>query len=596
MKRLGWIAVIATLFWLEPAHATCANGFTIYVSGQVPDITFRAGVPQTIRFNPWYASFNSNSFSCGIFARVTTPGVSVQQSYGCPGSGCPVIPPGEWAAVGDAYSGPINAVFHKDTDIPLIFDGSAPAGAQGILEIAVRDNDLGIPSQVVVATGNVYVESATPPLTSFLVGSTAANISGDRVLLDHPWLNGNPGQNLFVAHLRNPGGSIFGTSWNHPLAVEYDPFAGRWAIRNSDGVAMPAGLAFQVRVDPSAQLYCTSGFPGNYAEILVLHPAANGNIFASVLVTPIAGGPHPVAVRYLAPYWRILYSDGATIPQSTCFNVQVFAFTQYLDDPSSGDLSGKANTAANWGTGVDMGGFGTGHQSGASRSLMFDWGLENPYRQMMLTYNATPMGFTAAYDPRSFGFTAPNPFGLGGRWTVYHEDGTTMPLNARFNLWATCAGPVWYPDGDHDGAGVGVEGVASCAPLAGYAARNGDCDDGDGAVYPGAPEINDGQDNQCPGDAGYGQVDEVGGLAVFTDATTFCWSAQTGAGSYQVARSSARSFAGCSTLVSTAETCASDATVPAIRQVFHYLVRAQAPYAGSWGVNSGGAERLLTCP
>jgi hypothetical protein len=35
-----------------------------------------------------------------------------------------------------------------------------------------------------------------------------------------------------------------------------------------------------------------------------------------------------------------------------------------------------------------------------------------------------------------------------------------------------------------------------------------DCDDGHATVYPGAPEICDGQDNQCPGDPGYGQVDE----------------------------------------------------------------------------------------
>lgn len=35
-----------------------------------------------------------------------------------------------------------------------------------------------------------------------------------------------------------------------------------------------------------------------------------------------------------------------------------------------------------------------------------------------------------------------------------------------------------------------------------------DCDDTRAAVYPGAPELCDGVDNQCPGDAGYGQVDE----------------------------------------------------------------------------------------
>lgn len=52
---------------------------------------------------------------------------------------------------------------------------------------------------------------------------------------------------------------------------------------------------------------------------------------------------------------------------------------------------------------------------------------------------------------------------------------------------------------DEDGDGYAVEG-GECGPV--------DCNDGAPRKYPGAPEICDGADNQCPGDPGYGQVDE----------------------------------------------------------------------------------------
>ena len=77
MKKLVFSVVLFTLAAWQPARATCANGFTIYLSGQLPDITFTSGVPQTIHFNPWYASFLSDSYSCGIFARSTTLGVGM---------------------------------------------------------------------------------------------------------------------------------------------------------------------------------------------------------------------------------------------------------------------------------------------------------------------------------------------------------------------------------------------------------------------------------------------------------------------------------------------------------------------------------------
>lgn len=60
----------------------------------------------------------------------------------------------------------------------------------------------------------------------------------------------------------------------------------------------------------------------------------------------------------------------------------------------------------------------------------------------------------------------------------------------------------WWPDKDGDGYGAdGLEVVAACPPeLEGWInTRGGDCHDDNDAVYPGAPELCDGVDNDCDG-------------------------------------------------------------------------------------------------
>jgi len=126
-----------------------------------------------------------------------------------------------------------------------------------------------------------------------------------------------------------------------------------------------------------------------------------------------------------------------------------------------------------------------------------------------------------------------------------------------------------------------------------------DCDDADPATYPNAPESNESTDNQCgPGEAGYGLVDEISGLAAFPDlgdSSLLCWPAQPGAEQYKVIRSLTRNHAGgCASIVASGS-CAVDPEVPASRGVYYYLVRSLRPTAGSLGRGSGGAERQNLC-
>jgi len=61
--------------------------------------------------------------------------------------------------------------------------------------------------------------------------------------------------------------------------------------------------------------------------------------------------------------------------------------------------------------------------------------------------------------------------------------------------------PTWYADKDEDDYGDPRATQVACSAPRGYVSDHGDCDDGDGSINPGAPEICDGQDNNCnPGD------------------------------------------------------------------------------------------------
>ncbi len=126
-----------------------------------------------------------------------------------------------------------------------------------------------------------------------------------------------------------------------------------------------------------------------------------------------------------------------------------------------------------------------------------------------------------------------------------------------------------------------------------------DCDDGNAAVYPGAVEVNDGLDNQCPGDPGYGFVDEISGTAGFfdpDDKNVFSWPEQEGAARYDVARARSGDFLDhCTLFPNLPGTEFSDLAPVFQGKVHYYLVRVGYPNVGSWGGNSFGEERIVPC-
>ena len=70
---------------------------------------------------------------------------------------------------------------------------------------------------------------------------------------------------------------------------------------------------------------------------------------------------------------------------------------------------------------------------------------------------------------------------------------------------------VWYADADQDGFGDPNATTTGCTQAPGYVADATDCDDADGAQYPGADEFCNGEDDDCDG-----EVDEDAAVDVLT--------------------------------------------------------------------------------
>jgi len=157
----------------------------------------------------------------------------------------------------------------------------------------------------------------------------------------------------------------------------------------------------------------------------------------------------------------------------------------------------------------------------------------------------------------------------------------------------------YYRDADGDTFGSGSDVRSSCTGVvpAGYVANATDCDDTNNSIHPGGFEVIDGIDNNCPGDPGYGLVDEIGATVRFAtagDKTKLSWMAHLNASGYHVARSPYRDFhAGCRISQTSPAPNFTDTDSPAPGAIFYYLVRASGPWVGSWGQRSSGVERTV---
>lgn len=251
-------------------------------------------------------------------------------------------------------------------------------------------------------------------LSSFFVHTaSAANSYYDYTLLDDPLTNGCPQSKVFVTASFTPGG-VYDT---HPLGVWYSGSTARWSVFHEDKTPIPPGATYNIFSlantisDGFIQTATTANSQGD--ETLIDNPLTNNQPDTLLYVTPnwsvgYVYDPHPLGVWYWGGHWIIFHEDGTPLPVGTSYNVDVtvpnaYAFLQ---------AATAANSAGDW-TEID------------NEELN-----DNPYAIPLVTANWSGGG---VFDPHVLGMWYDT---VDGRWTIFHEDRTPIPVGATYNITA----------------------------------------------------------------------------------------------------------------------------------------------------------------
>jgi CSLREA domain-containing protein len=215
--------------------------------------------------------------------------------------------------------------------------------------------------------------------------------------------------------------------------------------------------------------------------------------------------------------------------------------------------------------------------------------LSEPSDLLGVTPGLTPLadngGPTLTHLPEPLSLALDN----GAEWCPEADQrGVWRPQGIQCDIGSVEIDPCpWDPDVDGDG--YRQTGDCDGTPA--------DCDDTDPTVFPGAPEVNDGLDNQCPGDFGYRMIDETTGNSGFHNPASkdeYSWPAQQDALTYEVWIRRSMLTIVC---VPTFDTFIIDDATPGPGALFLYLNHATSPHVGHWGKDSERQDRdYVSCP
>ena len=261
----------------------------------------------------------------------------------------------------------------------------------------------------------------------FVHQATAANISGNYTVIDHPLINGNPNAIVFVTPNYNPGGGG-GTHNDHNIGIWYNSSRQKWAIFNQDGAAMPVNAAFNVLVlVPQSDVFVHKATSANIFlnYSLIDHTLSNADPNAIVFVTSNwnPGGSSSgiynnqnIGVWYsLTQKWSVFNQNTtAPMPNNAAFNV-------LIPHPDASVFVHKATT---------------GNTSGHITTIDYPLTNNKPNAILLVTPNWNPGGVGGTYNNHPIGV-----YYAGGKWRIFNQDLVNMPSDAAFNVIVPRPGP-----------------------------------------------------------------------------------------------------------------------------------------------------------
>lgn len=258
--------------------------------------------------------------------------------------------------------------------------------------------------------------------------ATAANSAGNWTDINNAAANNHP--DAVVTVTPNKSAGVNGIVDTHAIGVWYDAMAGKWAIFNEDGTAIPHGAAFNVYAVPTAAqpgdlqsvaitfTVTAANSKANWADLDNINTNNTPNVFLNVTPrwngAPVAFDTHPVGVWYdtTTRKWAI-FNEGSmdAIPVGTVFNVFVNTSVVhgiFLHQATS------ANTSKN--------------------STIIDNPVTNndPNALLFVTPNFNPQGQGGTYEDHTLAVSYQN-----GKWSIFNVDGAPLPMNAAFDVLAT---------------------------------------------------------------------------------------------------------------------------------------------------------------